>query len=136
MTTPSFDLLIIGRRRIAAAAGSSPTQQAITKARIHLVQEVYNNRKLVYRNRVEKNRQKLVLSTIESAHNREQAAQRLYRHHVLTDLKRKNSTVDSCLTLLPSYKPIDLTEPKDFYRFGVRVSQKIKIPSNINNISL
>jgi hypothetical protein len=131
MTTPSFDFLILGRRQIAAAAGSSPTQQALTKARFRLVQQVYNNRKLVYRNRIETNRQNLILSTIESAHNREQATQRLQKHNVLTELKRKNSIVDSCLTLLPSYKPIDLTEPKDFYRFGVRVSQKIKISNQI-----
>jgi len=127
MATPAFDFLILGRRRIAAAAGPSPTQQQLTKVRFRLIQQVFNQRRLVYRNRVEANRKKLVLSTIENAHHREQATQRVQRLNALIDLKRKNSIVDSCLTLLPSYKPIDLTEPKDFYRFGVRVSQKIKI---------
>jgi hypothetical protein len=113
----SFDLLLFGRGKTAGVAGSSSTQ-----LRLRVVQQVYKNRRLVYRNRVESSRCNLVLSTIENAHKREQATQRIQRQNVLTDLKRKKLYVDSCLTLLPTYAPIDLTEPKDFYRFGVRVS--------------
>jgi hypothetical protein len=127
MATPSFDFLLFGRRKIAAEAGSSPTHQTLTKVRLRIIHRVFNHRRLVYRNRVEVNRQNLVLSSIENAHNRERATQRIQKHKILTDLKRKNySVVDSSLTLLPSYKPIDLTEPKDFYRFGVRVSHQRK----------
>jgi hypothetical protein len=62
------------------------------------------------------------LSTIENAHRREQATQRIQKDRVLNELKAKNVLVDSCLTLLPSYQSIDETEPKKFYRFGARVS--------------
>ncbi|CAF1018621.1 unnamed protein product [Rotaria sordida] len=120
MSTP-FDLLIFGQRKIAATAGSSLKQETLTKIRLRIVQQVYNDRRLVYRNRVETNRRNLVLSTIENAHKREQAVQRTQKENVLTDLKQEKYTIDSCLALLPSYEPIDLTEPKDAYRFGVRV---------------
>jgi hypothetical protein len=127
MTTPTFDLLIFNPRKIAAASGSAPTRHTLNKVHSRLVQQVFKNRRLVYRNRVETNRQKLILSTVENAHQREQATQRIQKYNVLTEFKRKNLLVDSCLTLLPSYNPIDLTEPKDFYRFGVRVSHQRKI---------
>ena len=127
MAAAPFDLLLFGHQKIAATAGSTPTQQNLTKVRLRIVQQVFNNRRLVYRNRVETNRRNLILSTIENAHHREQATQRLQRQNVLIDLKRKNSIIDSCLTVLPSYEPIDLTEPKDFYRFGVRVSHHKEI---------
>lgn len=133
MTTPSFDLLIVGRRKLAAAAGQSPTQQTLTKVRLRLVQQGYNERRLVYRNRVEANREKLVKSTIESAHNRERATQRKQRLNVLADIKQKDFVGGSCLTLLPIYNPIDLTEPKDLYRFGVRVSNICKKKSQYSN---
>lgn len=125
MTTPSFDLLIFGRRKIAAAAGSSPTQQTLNKVRFRLVQQAFNERRVVYRNRIESNREKFILSTIENEHNRERATQRIQRLNILTDLKQKDPLAGSCLTLLSTYKPIDLTEPKDFYRFGVRVSHQM-----------
>lgn len=127
MTTPSFDLLLFGRQKLAAAAGPSPTRQALTKVRLRIVQQVFNNRRVVYRNRVATNRQNLLLSTIENDHHREQATQRLQRQHILADLKQEKILVDSCSTLLPSYQPIDLTEPKNFYRFGVRVGYQMMI---------
>ena len=105
-----------------SAAGSSPTQQTLTKVRLRIVQQVYNNRRVVYRNRVETNRRNLLLSTIERAHNREEAIQRVQKHNVLADLKQKDAVVDSSFAFTQSYEPIDLTEPKDLYRFGVRVS--------------
>ncbi|CAF1277700.1 unnamed protein product [Rotaria magnacalcarata] len=117
----SFDLLLFGRRKIAATTGSSPTHEALSKVRFRIIRQVFNNRRLVYRNRVEANRQNLVLSTIESEHKREQSIQRLKKENILTDLKQKKSVVDSGLVILPSYVPIGITEPKDFYRFGVRI---------------
>jgi len=50
MATPSFDLLLVGRGRIASVAGTAPTQQTLTKARLRIVQQVFNNRRVVYRN--------------------------------------------------------------------------------------
>ena len=135
MAAPQFDLLLFGRRKIAATGGPSPSHQSLTKARLRVVQQVFNNRRVVYRNRVETNRRNLIISTIESAHNRERAAQRVQRLNVLTDLKRKDLVADSCLTLLSSYNPIDLTEPKDFYRFGVRVSSPMTAYKTLRNIS-
>lgn len=123
MSTP-FELLLFSRRKIAAASGSSPTQQTLTKVRFRIIQQVFNSRRLVYRNRVETNRRNLVLSTIENAHKREQATQLIQKENLLTDLKQRKFVVDSDILLLPSYESIDLTEPKDFYRFGVRVSHK------------
>ncbi|CAF3136318.1 unnamed protein product [Rotaria socialis] len=117
----SFNLLLFGRRKIAATTGSSPTHQTLTKVRFRIIRQVFNDRQLVYRNRVEANRQKFVLSTIQSEHKREQSMQRLQKENILTDLKQKKSVVDSGLIVLPSYEPIGLAEPKDFYRFGVRI---------------
>jgi hypothetical protein len=120
MSGQSFDLLLFGRSKLAAA-GSSHSSQTLTKLRLRIVQQVYKNRRVVYRNRVETNRRNLILSTIEHAHHREEATQRLQKLNILTDLKQKNSVVDGSLALKQSYQPIDLTEPKEFYRFGVRV---------------
>jgi hypothetical protein len=136
MTTPTFDLLLFGRQKLAAAAGSNPSQKTLTKVRLRIVHQVFNNRRVVYRNRVAANRQNLLLSTIENAHHREQATQRIQKHHVLAGLKGTNLLVDSCLTLLPSYQPIDITEPKDLYRFGVRVSDQMMIEPKINKSRL
>lgn len=122
MAGSAFDLLVVSRRKIAALVGPSPTQQQINKTRLRLVQEVYNNRRLVYRNRTEFNRQNLLLSTIERTHRREEATQRVHKHQILTDLKQIAPVVDSSCLVVPVYEAIDLTEPKDFYRFGVRVS--------------
>ncbi len=81
MATPSFDLLLFGRQKLAAVAGSSPSQQTLTKVRLRIVHQVFNNRRVVYRN--------LLLSTIENTHHQEQATQRLQKQRVLTDLKRQ-----------------------------------------------
>ena len=122
MATPSFDLLVVGQQRIARVAGSSATQKALTKARFRLVQQVFNDRRLVYRNRVETNRKNILLSSLENSHRREQTTQRLQKNQILTDLRQRKTIVDSDLVLFPSYQPIDLPRPKDLYRFGVRVS--------------
>jgi hypothetical protein len=66
MTTPTFDLLLFDRRKLAAAASSSPSQQMLTKVRLRIVHQVFNNR------RVATNRQNLLLLTIRNAHHREQ----------------------------------------------------------------
>ncbi|CAF0875206.1 unnamed protein product [Rotaria sp. Silwood1] len=120
MSAP-FDLLILSQQKIAAAAGPSPSRETLNKVRLRIIQQVFNERRLVCRNRVETNRRNLVLSTIEHAHQREQATQRTQKENILTELKQEKYVIDSCLALLPSYEPIDLTKPKDFYRFGVRV---------------
>ena len=122
MAAPGFDLLLFGQQKLAAAAGSSSNRQALTRIRLRIVHQVFNSRRIVYRNRVAANRQNLLLSTIENAHHREQAAQRIQKNRIINDLKAKNVVVDSCLTLLPSYQSIDVAEPKEFYRFGARVS--------------
>ncbi len=83
MATPSFDLLLFGRQKLAAVAGSSPSQQTLTKVRLRIVHQVFNNR------RIATNRQNLLLSTIENTHHQEQATQRLQKQRVLTDLKRQ-----------------------------------------------
>ena len=113
MATPSFDLLVFGRRKLAEGNGN------LTKLRLQIVQRVFNDRRLVYRNRVEANRCHLLLSSIESSHQREQSTQRLQKDRILTDLKREKSS----LTRPGSSTSVDLTEPKDFYRFGVRVNR-------------
>ncbi len=122
MSGQPFDLLLFGRRKLANAAGSGATQQELTKVRLRIVQQVFNNRRIVYRNRVETNRRNLILSTIEHEHKREQATQRVQKSNLLADIKQKKSVVDGSLAFAGSYEPIDISEPKAFYRFGVRVS--------------
>jgi hypothetical protein len=53
MATTWFDLLLSGRRKSALVTGTTPTQQTLTKARLHFVQQVRDNQRVVYRNRVE-----------------------------------------------------------------------------------
>jgi hypothetical protein len=72
-----FDLLLSGRRKSAPVTGTTPTQQTLTKARLRIVQQVRNNQRVVYRNRVETSRRNLVVLTIENVHNREKAAQQV-----------------------------------------------------------
>ncbi|CAF2503868.1 unnamed protein product [Rotaria sp. Silwood2] len=120
MSAP-FDLLIFGQRKINAAAGSSPSQETLTKVRLRIIQQVFNERRLVCRNRVEANRRNLILSTIENAHKREQATQRAQKENILTELKQEKYVIDSSLALSPSYEPVDLSTPKDLYRFGTRL---------------
>lgn len=127
MATPSFDLLIVGQQRIARAAGSSTTQKALIKARLRLVHQVFNDRRLVYQNRVETNRKNILLSSIENSHQREQSSQRLQKHQILKELKGRKTIVDSDFVLRP------FSQPKDLYRFGVRVSRTIS-PMNIHRL--
>jgi hypothetical protein len=129
MATPSFDLLVLGQQRIARVAGPAATQKTLTQVRLRLVHQVFNDRRLVYRNRVETNRKNLLLSSIEHTHHREQASQRLQKHQIITDLTRRKAIFDSGVALLPSYQSIDLPQPKDLYRFGVRVSFRIEYSS-------
>lgn len=121
MAAPSFDLLVLGQQRIAREAGPAASQKMLTRVRLRLVHQVFNDRRLVYRNRVETNRKTLLLSSIENTHHREQASQRLQKHQIITDLTRRKTIVDSRVTLPSSYPSIDLPQPKDLYRFGVRV---------------
>ena len=124
--TASFDLMVIGRRKLATAGTGigPPTRATLNKMRVRVVQQVFNDRRLLYRNRVQANRGRLVLSTIETNHHREQIHQRLQRYQILNDLKLKENSFKTTSENIFMYpKRIDLTEPKDFYRFGVRVIQ-------------
>lgn len=116
MATPSFDLLVFGQQRIAREAGPAASQKTLTQVRLRLVHQVFKDRRLVYRNRVETNRKNLLLSSLENSHHREQATQRLQKHQIITDLTGRKTIIDRGVALLPSY------QPNDFYRFGVRVS--------------
>ena len=120
MAAPSFDLLLFGRRKLAG--GPSPSQGDLNKIRFRIVQQVFNDRRIVYRNRVEGNRLQLVLSVIENDFARKQGLQRIHRQKVLNGLKQQDSLPNSYVSTRPSSRSADLTERKDFYRFGVRVS--------------
>ena len=120
MAAPSFDLLLFGRRKLAG--GPSPSQGTLNKIRFRIVQQVFNDRRIVYRNRVEANRLQLVLSVIENDFSRKQGLERIQRQKVLNGLKQQDSLPNSCVSTRPSSRSVDLAECKDFYRFGVRVS--------------
>ena len=126
MANASFDLMVIGRRKLATAGTGigPPTRATLNKMRVRVVQQVFNDRRLLYRNRVQANRGRLLLSAIETNHHREQTQQRLQRYQILNDLKvKRNSFVTTSENIFTYPQPIDLTEPKDFYRFGVRVTR-------------
>jgi hypothetical protein len=112
-------MLIFGRRQLA---GLQASHGNLTKARLRIVHKVFNSRKLVYRNQAASNRCALVVSSLEKDHERERATQRINEQQILTDFKRAKLLDDTCIPLKEIYEPIDLTEPKDFYRFGLRVS--------------
>jgi hypothetical protein len=65
MAIPSFDLLLFGRQKLAAVAGSSPSQQTLTKVRLRIVHQVFNNRRVVYRNQTATNCQNLLYQQLK-----------------------------------------------------------------------
>lgn len=117
MPPTRFDFMFIGNdRRSATVHNSSLSYQAnMTKIRSRLVEQVFNNRKYYYRNRVEINRCSSALISIKEKHRRERLKQIAEKQKVIEELQKIP------IVQYPSASKAKLVKSRDSFRFGVRV---------------
>ena len=118
MSPTRFDLMVNGREKFNSTVYSSSLsyQANVNKMRSRIVEQVFNNRKYFYRNRVEFYQYQSMVTSLEKSHRHQRRKQIDTRQKIAEDLKQIRSI------RYPSSLTTKLFKTKDFYRFGIRVN--------------
>ncbi|CAF1091601.1 unnamed protein product [Didymodactylos carnosus] len=99
----SFDFMLFGRKTLGS---SNP------KVKIRILEKVFNERKTVYKNRVELNKCKCLLNSLNTEYEQHVAHETAKEQEFMKELRKEKSE---------QIEHFDFSE-KDFYRFGVRLN--------------
>ncbi|UJR38364.1 hypothetical protein I4U23_031034 [Adineta vaga] len=119
-----FDFLLCNSRKNIVPS----VDQRSLKVRSRSADQIYQDRRMIYRNQVETNRRDLFVSLMEKELHQKQTTQRIRTLRFLNNLHRKHPLANDFLPQILSSDPIDLLDQIDIYSFHIRKNHSNESP--------